>query len=245
MALNMGNFQPVQNTPQGGSFWFGRPDQNISNLTPEQQYAQYQQLQQGMQNADFGGIENAARRNFQTQTIPSIAERFTAFGNGQRSSAFQGALGSAGANLESQLGALRSQYGQQQLQTGLNPHLQYSQGSPGFFEQLPDMAMQLALAYLGGNGSWEGKGGGGGGGGQPNQPKSLLPSNAPVVEGRKGNAPGTQYYPGTNVAMGQKDLSQFATSSLGGPSSMPLQNRFGTAFSNPTTTIRSSPRSYF
>lgn len=61
-------------------------------------------------------VEARARRQFSTSTIPSLAERFTALGSGgaQKSSAFQGALGSAASDLESQLAALRAQYGQQQ-----------------------------------------------------------------------------------------------------------------------------------
>lgn len=59
---------------------------------------------------DFSPIEARARQQFKTQTIPGLAERFTAMGGGQRSSAFQSALGSASSDLESNLGALRSQY---------------------------------------------------------------------------------------------------------------------------------------
>lgn len=68
----------------------------------------------------FQPFEEQARRQFTTSTIPSLAERFTAQGGGQRSSAFQGALGQAGSDLESQLAGLRSQYGTQQEQVGLN-----------------------------------------------------------------------------------------------------------------------------
>jgi len=67
---------------------------------------------------DFGPIEQRARNQFQTETIPSIAERFTALGGGQNSSAFQSVLGRAGADLESQLAALGSQVGMQQQQFG-------------------------------------------------------------------------------------------------------------------------------
>jgi|GEM_PF-4627924 len=69
----------------------------------------------------FDPIANLARENFSTQTIPSLAERFTSLGSGgsQRSSAFQGALGAAAANLEKQLAALRSEYGLQNKEFGL------------------------------------------------------------------------------------------------------------------------------
>ena len=94
-------------------------------------------LQQGSQNADFGNIENLYKNQFQSQILPSIAERFTAMGaGGPSSSAFAGAVGQAGSGLASQLAALRSQYGMQQLQTGLRPQFEsiYQQRQPGFGE---------------------------------------------------------------------------------------------------------------
>ncbi len=92
------------------------PQQQLQGLTIENLM---QLLQPGMQNAQqyqqaFAPIAQNARQNFYTSTIPSLAERFTALGGGQNSSAFQGALGQAGAGLESQLGALGAQFGQQQ-----------------------------------------------------------------------------------------------------------------------------------
>lgn len=72
---------------------------------------------------NFEPIAQQARTQFQTQTIPSIAERFSSMGTGgsQRSSAFSNALGSAGSGLEQSLAALRSQYGLQER--GLNQQL--------------------------------------------------------------------------------------------------------------------------
>lgn len=65
----------------------------------------------------FAPIEQQARRQFQTQTIPGLAERFTSLGDSaQRSSAFQGALGNAASGLESNLAALKGQHGMQQNQ---------------------------------------------------------------------------------------------------------------------------------
>lgn len=64
---------------------------------------------------DFGPIEERARRQFQTQTIPTLAERFTALG-GQRGSGFQGVLGRAASDLESQLAGLRSQFSERARQ---------------------------------------------------------------------------------------------------------------------------------
>ena len=120
--------------------------QQVQRFTPQQQQAQNQALQMalsGLQNpnAGFEPIANQARQQFNSQTVPSLAERFTAMGNGQRSSAFQGALGSAGADLESQLAALQAQYGLQNrsqlmqlLGQGLEPQFEnaYNPGGGGF-----------------------------------------------------------------------------------------------------------------
>lgn len=71
---------------------------------------------------DFAPIEQQARTQFNTQTVPSLAERFTSMGGegGQRSSAFQGALGRAGAGLEEGLAALKAQYALPQAQLAQN-----------------------------------------------------------------------------------------------------------------------------
>ena len=107
----------------GKSFLFGdkAKTEQFPRYTQEQQDVFSQLLQQGKENTDFSGIESAARKNFSENMIPSIAERFTAMGGGQRSSAFQSALGNAESNLESQLSALRPQFGMQQLRMGLQP----------------------------------------------------------------------------------------------------------------------------
>lgn len=123
--------------------------QNISRLTPQQLGWQTQAgnlAMQGLQNPyeGFEPIEQNARTQFQTSTVPSIAERFTSMGSGgQRSSAFQGALGQAGVGLESNLAALRSQYGlqnrdlsQRLLGQALEPNFdtRFVQHEPGFLE---------------------------------------------------------------------------------------------------------------
>jgi len=60
-------------------------------------------------NGGLSPIMQQARSRFQSQTVPSLAERFTSLGGqgGQRSSAFQGALGNAGAGLEENLSAMQ------------------------------------------------------------------------------------------------------------------------------------------
>lgn len=109
---------------QGLSDFFlgsGPRAEQLSTFSPQQMGLQNQGIQNLLQLLQSGGgtpgnfepIAQKARTQFQTQTIPSLAERFTALG-GQNSSAFQGALGSAGAGLEEGLAAQGAQYGLQQ-----------------------------------------------------------------------------------------------------------------------------------
>lgn len=121
----------IKNLDNGGSYM------QAQQFNEPQQRALQQLLQMGGQRlaqptAGFQPFEERARQQFQTQTIPSLAERFTALGGGQRSAAFQGALGQAGSDLEAQLAQAKSQYGLQNesqalqmLQLGLTP--QYNQ----------------------------------------------------------------------------------------------------------------------
>lgn len=138
-------------------------------LNPEQMSGLQNLLQFGQNKltnpqAGFEPFANLARQRFQSQTIPSIAERFTALGNDRRSSAFEGALGSAASDLESQLAALGSQYGLQNEQSALNfinaglrPTYEniIEQRRPGFFESLLGPLSSGASAY----GTYAGLGG--------------------------------------------------------------------------------------
>jgi len=54
------------------------------------------------------GVGDPARRRFEQETLPGIAERFSSFG-GTRGSGFRQELAGAGANLESNLASLLSQ----------------------------------------------------------------------------------------------------------------------------------------
>lgn len=160
---------------------------------PQQEQGLDDLLGQGLQNSNFDNIDARARKNFNTQTIPGIAERFTSMGNGgQRSSAFQGALGNAGADLESQLGAMRSQYGLQQLGFGLRPRFDTRfQGAEDNFASgaLGGLSQGLtASAFSGLQGNLMGGGGGAmwggdtGGGGNLGQALSRLqPGQIPSV----------------------------------------------------------------
>jgi len=59
---------------------------------------------------DFGPIEAQARQKFMQETIPGLAERFTALtGGGQRAGAFERQKAQAGTELETGLAALRAQ----------------------------------------------------------------------------------------------------------------------------------------
>ena len=145
---NQGGFIPAAR--QGG-FWGGNPAgvETYNMYTPQQQQAFNSVLQQalsglGKNQFDFAPIEAQARRGFAEQTIPGIAERFSKLG-AQKSSAFGQQLGAAGAGLESDLAALRSNYGLQQQQQlynllgiGLQPQFEslYRPGSEGFGQSL-------------------------------------------------------------------------------------------------------------
>lgn len=135
-----------------GLFSGNDPEQELAKFDPETQktiMGLFQSAAQGNPQG-FQPIEDRARQQFQTNTIPSLAERFTAMGGGaQRSSAFQGALGNAGSDLESQIAALRGQYGQQQINS-LLPALQkdYKTNQPGFNDSLAVGAAQSFPALM-------------------------------------------------------------------------------------------------
>lgn len=118
---------------------------SFSTMAPQQQQL-FQQLLSGMfgggQNPLFGAGQNYLQqllgggpeataafeapylRQFQEQTVPGLAERFAGLGSGaQSSSAFQQALGQAGAGLSENLASLRSGLQMQALPQAL----QYSQ----------------------------------------------------------------------------------------------------------------------
>lgn len=119
----------------------------------------------GQQQNSFDPIAKQAREQFNQQTVPGIAERFTQMGGGQRSSAFGQQLGSAGANLDTNLAALRSQHGfqQQRLQQDLYNNLLQLGLKP-----------QFENAFLGN---------GGGGGGIGDALSGMIPKAGELVQG--------------------------------------------------------------
>lgn len=112
--------------------------------------------QSGLQNpeAGFNPIRQDVTRQFNTETVPGIAERFTG-ANAQRSSAFQGALGNAGSGLASRLAAMQAQYGLEnrrglleQGRLGLTPQFEtfHRPETPGFLSSLMGNIGPLASA---------------------------------------------------------------------------------------------------
>jgi hypothetical protein len=106
---------------------------------------------------NFAPMANQQLENFYTNTVPSLAERFTAMGGGQRSSAFQGALANAGRFLGNDLAAQQGQYNLQQqgnllnlLNLGLTP--QYEQfvnpGTTGVIPGGAKAATEIAKSYV-------------------------------------------------------------------------------------------------
>ena len=88
---------------------------------------------------DTGAFEAPYMRDFHEKIIPGLAERFSSLGAGaQRSSAFQQALGSAGADLEERLAALRGGLQMQALPQALG----YAQAPASQFQDLLGMNTQ-------------------------------------------------------------------------------------------------------
>ena len=170
---NMQGNSPANMSDNQGSFFGGTPaqTQQFQRFTPQQQDALNQILGQatsGLQTLnqpfDTSPIEQQARNQFKTDTIPSIAERFTAMGSGPRSSNYAPALAAAGSNLEQSLAALRAnvglqQRGQQQgflqnlLGLGLTPQFEnaYIPRQQGFAESAGGPLLQglaQSLPYL-------------------------------------------------------------------------------------------------
>lgn len=149
---------PSQVSGGGGNWFTGYKGQteHFPLFNTQQIGAQGQALQQALSmlqggnlpgQFNFAPIAQQARSRFFQETVPTLAERFTAMGGGQRSSAFQGALGRAGSGLEEALASLESKYNlaqqgpqlqllQMLLGAGLQPQYQsaYSPGQPGFLQ---------------------------------------------------------------------------------------------------------------
>ena len=97
----------------------------------------------------FAPIAQQARSQFNQQTVPGLAERFTSMGGrgsaALSSPAFASQLGQAGAGLEENLAAMQAQYGMQNqgnllqmLQLGLQPQYEnmLQPEQQGFWESI-------------------------------------------------------------------------------------------------------------
>lgn len=167
---------------------FGQPKPVVtqaSTFSPQQQALQNSVIQQALQllpqvaqqkGVNFQPIAQKARTNFYQQTVPGLAERFTALGAGPRySPGFAQTLGTAGAGLEESLAALESQYDlqrQNQLQSLLGGLLSgglgkgsleniISPSQPGFLESilsalLPGIGRSVSPILQAGFGGWGG-----------------------------------------------------------------------------------------
>ncbi len=193
-GMGMQNFQ--QQRPQA-TWYGGRPEftEQTPLLTGQQQGLQNNAIQQLMQLLNgtgglqgFQPIEDRAREQFATQTIPGLAERFTSLGT-QRSGAYKNALNSQGREFELGLGQLKSQYGlgQQGLLSQLgtqqsfqNNHFARQPGLPeNFLNQIAPLIPFLPMLL--------GFGGGGIPKGNNNQQQ---PSSQPVNQGNIANSYG-------------------------------------------------------
>lgn len=166
MALNpiQPNMNPVFQQPLGkkGNFFTGRDAQlaSVNRYTPQAQGALSQLISgatQGMANPyeGFQPVEDYARRQFQTQTLPSISERFAGLGsNALSSGAFATQLGQAASDFDLGLAAQRSQYGLQnrgqllqELLAGITPQFEhiYQPREQGGFESLLGPLLQLLV----------------------------------------------------------------------------------------------------
>ena len=123
----------------------------------------------------FEPIAKKTRSQFEKETIPSLAERFTSLGaGGQRSSAFQDALGSSSAELEELLAALQSEYGNQAISSvtgfaglGMQPQFEnivqqpiMQQRGPSPLSNLLGMGLSAGMMGYGPLGGLLGRGGG-------------------------------------------------------------------------------------
>jgi hypothetical protein len=125
--------------------------EQFQRFSPQQQGWMNQLGQQGMQNMDTTGMENRAMKTFNERIVPSLAERFTAMGSGsQGSSAFTGQLGQAGADISSQMAAMRPAMGMQQLGMGLQPQFEsaYFPRQAGFAETAGTSGLQGLMSIL-------------------------------------------------------------------------------------------------
>lgn len=119
-ATNLGipALPTISAVPGGGSA-IQSPIYGQSQMDLQNRIAQLGQARLEAGQPGFEPFAKQARQQFNRDTVPSIAERFTAQGGGQNSSAFANALGQSNSDLEAQLASAGAQYGLQNQQLGL------------------------------------------------------------------------------------------------------------------------------
>lgn len=148
-----------------GQFFLGAPSrvEQVQKYNPQQLQALQQILGQsteGLKNPyqGFEPIAQYARSQFNQQTVPSLAERFTSLGSNSTSSpAFASQLGQAGAGLEEALAAQKSQYGQQNISQlmqllGMGLTQQHEnvpvEGESGFLQSILPLLIQAGIGGI-------------------------------------------------------------------------------------------------
>lgn len=160
--------QPFQPRSGFANWLSGNPElfRQAPKYSPEIQGDINSLLQQGFKGLQnpyqgFENISNEATHQYNTQTIPSIAERFAAVPGGQRSSAFQAALGGSGEDFQRSLAAMKEGFGQQNRQQSLQQIGFGLQNQPEFMHQPKQRGwLEGLLGPLASGGNYQGAMGG-------------------------------------------------------------------------------------
>jgi hypothetical protein len=127
---------PMTQLNQPSSFWSGSQGTfgQMPRFTPDQQNIMNKLMSIGFEGFNPKAMEESARKNFMNQTVPGIANQFTAAGGGALSSpSLMAQLGQGGANLESDIQRQQMEYMLPLLQLGLQPNFDtfFAPGQPG------------------------------------------------------------------------------------------------------------------
>lgn len=153
--MNPNGASPIQTAGGEGNAWTGYSPgvSQLQRFTPQQQAAQNQLLQQGLAGLNPEAAQKEQYKNFYSNIVPTLAERFTSMGaGGQDSSDFRGAIGAAGVDLQDRLNALQHQSALAMLGYGLQPSFEsiYKPGEQGILQSGATAAAPYA-AQLAGN----------------------------------------------------------------------------------------------
>jgi len=156
LGLLGGGLGDNQNQMQQGGFGGNQEGWNqLATSSPEQSQYLSQLLSQLGGSFNPEAMKQQSINRFNQQTIPGLAERFTASTGGRATSPlFATQAGQAGANLEGDLNAQQQQFLLPLLQLALRPQFEnvYQQREPGLLEgllpQLLNFGGQAAGGYL-------------------------------------------------------------------------------------------------